>query len=462
MRKYKYMIAQFTFYDRTGIQRMLEEKAEQGWMLDKISVFGWRFRRIEPQNVHYAVTYFPKASAYDPGPSERQKDLHEFCAYSGWVLAGTSAQMQIFYNMAEDPVPIETDPLMELENIHRSAKRNYLPAYVMLFVLALFQIGLQIGQIVTFPLTYLSQDTTIFNWLCELVLAVMCGQEILGYFLWYRKAKPAAENGEFVETKGHRKVQLFLLAVVLLGLVWMLCSMRPRFAATMAVILVMLFAVLFGTMCVHQLMKKRGVSRNTNRVVTILICLVMTMAVCGFSVTGLMHILELPVWEENRVAAQYEWNDYYFDIYKDEIPLRVEDLMDVSSPDYSYEANEQGTFLLKKGEYSQRVWGSSELPDLSYIVYSTKIPAVYELCVKEATKPRDYPAGVDIEGNEYYDTYVPQEATPWGAQAAFRKYIAGEAYDHYVLCYEDKVVIFQPDWELTAEQMAVVGERLGK
>ena len=127
MRGYKYMMAQFTFYDRTGIKRILEDQAQKGWLLDKITNYAWRFRRVEPQKVHYAVTYFPKASAYDPGPSEQQRELYDFCAHSGWVLAGTTAQMQVFYNMAENPVPIETDPWMELENIHRSAKKNYLP-----------------------------------------------------------------------------------------------------------------------------------------------------------------------------------------------------------------------------------------------------------------------------------------------------------------------------------------------
>ena len=98
MRKYKYMLAQFTFYDRTGIQKILEEKAEQGWHLDKVSNFGWRFRRIEPRKIHFAVTYFPKASAYDPKPSEYQQDLIEFCNHSGWKLIATAAQMQIFCN----------------------------------------------------------------------------------------------------------------------------------------------------------------------------------------------------------------------------------------------------------------------------------------------------------------------------------------------------------------------------
>lgn len=462
MRKYKYLMSQFTFYDRTGIRKILEAQAEKGWLLDRVSNYGWRFKRIEPQKIHFAVTYYPKASAYDPGPSEQQRELHEFCAHSGWVLAGTTAQMQVFYNLSENPVPIETDPMIELENIHKSAKRNYLPAYFMLLILAVFQISLQIGQLMTFPLTYLSQDTVIFNWLCEIVLFTMCAIEIGGYFLWYRRAKPAAENGEFVETRGHRKFQLFLLGVIIAALAVLLISMSPRMAVSMGAILAMMFLLIFGVFGIQHLMKRKGFSTGANRTATWVLTLVLTVVICGLMLPVVGSIMDLPVWQENRVVDQYEWNGHYFDIYKDEIPLKAEDLTDAESPDYSYEARKQGSLLLQKGEYSQRIWGISDMPELSYIIYSTKIPFVYDLCVREAVEPMDYPAAVDIYGNEYYDTYVHQDVTPWGAKYVYRRHVHGEPYNHYVLCYEDRIVIFQPDWELTEEQMAIVGEKLGK
>ena len=34
-------------------------------------------------------------------------------------------------------------------------------------------------------------------------------------------------------------------------------------------------------------------------------------------------------------------------------------------------------------------------------------------------------------------------------------------WDRYLLCYPDRFVEFRPDWELTPEQMALVGEKLG-
>lgn len=462
MRNYKYLMAQFTFYDRTGICRLLEQQAEKGWVLDKVTNYAWRLRRMEPKKLHYAVTYFPKASAFDPGPTEQQRELHEFCAHSGWILAGTTAQMQIFYNESENPVPIETDPMVELENIHKSAKKSYLPAYFMLLGLAIFQIALQVGQLISFPLTYLSQDTTLFNWLCQGVLLVMCATEIGGYFSWYRKAKRSAENGEFVETRGFRKLQLFLLGVITVALVWLLCSMRPRMAMSMTIILVLLFAVILGVTGIQTLMKRMGVSTGTNRTVTLVLAVVLSVAVGGLTVPVGIMVMDHPAWAENREVRQFEWNGQYFDIYNDDIPLQVEDLTDAQSPDYSYEAREQGSPFLKKGDYSQRIWASSELPEMSYIVYTTRIPAVYDLVVREVTKPMEYPYGVYENGEPFYDEYIPQDGTLWGADLAYRRYAGGESYDHWVLCYDGSVVIFQPNWELPPNQMAAVGDLFRK
>ena len=462
MGKYRYLIAQFSFYDRTGIQKLLEAQAEKGWLLDKVTNYAWRFRRIEPQKVHFAVTYFPKASAYDPGPTERQQEFHEFCAHSGWILAGTTAQMQVFYNMEADPVPIETDPMVELENIHRSAKKHYLPAYFMLFGLAVFQIGLQVGQLVSFPLTYLSQNSTLFNWLCQITLLLMCGTEIAGYFSWYRRAKAAAENGEFVQTRGFRKFQLVLLWIVMAALILLLASMEPRLASIMVLALALMAGAVGGTMGLHVWMKKKGVARNTNRTVTWVTSIILSIGVCALSMTVLADVFALPVWEENRVVEQYEWNGHYFDIYKDEIPLRVEDLTDARSSDYSYEAREESSLLLKKGGYTQRIWGSSDLPELSYTVYRTNIPAVYDLCIREATAHSDHPAGAYENGELFYYEFIPQDPAPWGADGVYRQYAGEEAYNTFVLCYEGSVVVFTPSWDLTGEQMAAVGRILGK
>ena len=97
----------FSFYDHAGISRHLEKMAAKGWMIERMSNFGWVYHRIDPKPVKFAVSYYPKASEFDPEPTDEQKTFHEFCAHTGWKLACTSAQLQIFYNEQENLPELE-------------------------------------------------------------------------------------------------------------------------------------------------------------------------------------------------------------------------------------------------------------------------------------------------------------------------------------------------------------------
>ena len=72
MKETKRRLETFSFYDRTGLEEHLARMAAEGWLLDKIGQFLWHYRRIEPKKLTFSVTYFPKASAFDPGPSDRK------------------------------------------------------------------------------------------------------------------------------------------------------------------------------------------------------------------------------------------------------------------------------------------------------------------------------------------------------------------------------------------------------
>ena len=41
-----------SFYDYTGMEARLEKMAAEGWMIERISSFGWVYRRIEPARLH--------------------------------------------------------------------------------------------------------------------------------------------------------------------------------------------------------------------------------------------------------------------------------------------------------------------------------------------------------------------------------------------------------------------------
>ena len=90
MKDTKRRIETFSFFDYTNIALHLTKMAEKGWLLEKISSFGWTYRRTAPKKLTFCVCYYPKASEFDPEPT---KEFHDFCEHTGWILAVTSAQM---------------------------------------------------------------------------------------------------------------------------------------------------------------------------------------------------------------------------------------------------------------------------------------------------------------------------------------------------------------------------------
>ena len=125
-------------------------------MVTKAGNFFWTYERIPPQKLRFAVTYFPGASEFDPQPSEKQLEKEELIARDGWKLVLRWDAMQIFCTDREDAVPIETDPMPRVENIHRTMRKNIFFGQLVTVVLVLWSLYLQFSQLWRDPVEYLS------------------------------------------------------------------------------------------------------------------------------------------------------------------------------------------------------------------------------------------------------------------------------------------------------------------
>lgn len=463
MKQTKRIFPAFSFYDRTGIQRYLEKKARQGWMLEKISGFSWKFRRIEPKKIHFAVTYFPKADAFDPAPSEKQEMFREFCAHSGWQLAAASAQLQVFYNEAEDPVPIETDPEIELENIHKAAKKAYLPTYFLMIPLGLVQWSNILTGWKYFPLDVLSNSTYYFNALCSVVLILMCAAELIIYYRWRTKTRKAAEDGTFLKTGGTRTLQIILLAILIAGLIWLFFSLTDRKIAVMLIALLVLIAgVCAVSMGAMDLMKRRNFSAKTNKMITFALIFSLSIAATGLGTVGVINVVDHWRPEEENYTT-YLWQDKEQKLYQEDIPLKIQDMMDVNPEIYSYHWSFARESLLMgySGAYQRPRYDMLDQPDLEYSIVEVKADFLFDFALDEMLDTGDKPNSVDEAGNTYFEEYRQADAAPWGADSAFELYYGPFFHKEYVLCYGDRIIHLEPDWEMTDEQKAVVGEIFG-
>lgn len=183
----------FSYYDRTGMQEFLEQKASEGWRLvRKVFAGEWEFESIEPKKLHYAIAYLPQFSNEDEFiASENKKEYLEMCSATGWQYVCAHKNMVIFLSEEENPLPLETDPEEELDVIHKAVvKRNRTGIIVALAVL-FFTIA-DFFLFKTFSGVYI---LTIGS----AVLLAEC-IDFYKYLRWRKKALAAASLGKFSRT----------------------------------------------------------------------------------------------------------------------------------------------------------------------------------------------------------------------------------------------------------------------
>ena len=433
MRETKRQMSLYSFYDHTGIEKHLARMAERGWLLCKIGQLFWHYRRIEPKKITFSVCYFPQATIYDPRPSEGQEEFYDLCAHAGWTLAGSSGQLQVFCHQGENPTPIDTDPALEVEAIHQSAKKTVLPANFLLLGVAVLNLGLFLWRLWDNPVLTLASGGSLLALVAYTLILVNCTVELCSYFRWRRRARRAAERGEFLPTRSRVWLQRLLLAILLPAGAWCLAGMlRDGLGGLAAVSMLGVIGIIAAVLGVRKLLKGAGVSAKANLRGTLAVCVVLS----------ILFAAAIP-WLVIRGLNSRP------DPGAEELPLSVADLVEMDPDHYSrwqFRTSSPLLALLQVSDYP-RIYGEMT-HSLRYDVTVVKAPALYGLC-------RDHYLGEDSR-------YAPTDPAPWGAQEAYRYVLNGQTLEHYVLCYPHRVVEITLDWTPTAEQMAVVGEKLGR
>lgn len=465
MKNTKRSFVLFSFYDRTGIEEFLEKQAEDGWMLDKTSAFGWHFHRIEPRKIHFSVVYFAKASAFDPEPSEAQLAFHDYCEHTGWKLAASNAQMQIFCNEAPNPTPIETDAALEVSAIHTSAKKSHLTSYYLLAGVGILQSALFFWRFLSDPISILASNANLFSCMCWMMMLVLSVVEIVGYHSWHKRAKAAAElDGSFLETKGHHNFQIIILCLMLAAFAFLLISYG---GSKMMLIALASVAIILGVtavvVCTSELMKKMKLSAKVNRNITIVLTLVISFGLTGVLLISV--ISRITSFLPDKVPVDtYEYNGWTFEVYRDELPLTIEDLMETDYDGYSYEIRTLDTsVLVEQKEAVQRPRYDALIhSELAYSITTIKLPFLYELCKNALLDDFAHNYGRPDPEEDMWEEHIEIDAAPWGANEAYQLKLGGEMQQRFLLCYDHCIIEidFEWDWELTSEHMAMVGNKL--
>jgi len=440
MKDIKRKIEVFSFYDKTGIERHLEKMAEDGWLLEKISALFWTYRRIEPKKIRFSISYYATINDFEPEPTEEQQEFNDFCEHSGWKLAASSVQMQVFYNENEDPVPIETDPLLEIDNLHRYARKTALRTYPILLFLSFLMGVTFIGSLFQDPVYYLASAINLFTGVWFVVAFIYSITEIGGYYIWRRRAKALAEQGEFLETKGHRWLVITVFLFMVLSLALYVLSIGNKGLQMFTITFVVnVIAVIFIVQAIKELLKRKKVKAGINRTVVAIISFVVSVAL--MSGTNALTIFTIK-------------NDMLKDQFA-ELPFTIGELTGIDDSDYLKSKADRNSILLRQIDSSQHPMDNGEGISLGYTITEVKLPFMYDFCFEKLYDSRitkySYEAGI---------RYEEVDAAVWGAKKAYQLTDNGKPENTYLICYDRYFLQIIADWELTHEQMQMIGDKM--
>ncbi len=464
MKNTKRRLELYSFYDHTGIALHLEKMAAKGWLIDRLTNFGWIYRRIEPEKLHFAVSFYPKASEFDPEATAEQKTFHDFCEHSGWILAATSAQMQIFYSDREKPIPIETEPSLEVENIHRAAKKSFLLAYFVLLAITLLNSALFVSRLLADPIGLLASSANFFTGFSWAMLLVLSASELCKYFLWLSKARKAADRGEFLDTTGNVRLQRFILCAACVGFLYWIVTLVTTASSLMRVVALLMFlymtALIILVNAIKQLLKRKKASASVNRAITIASSFILSFAMMALLIYGTTRAAQSGAFapeRENHGNTGSTLSGYIV-----EPPLTIEDLLDVEDADYIKARRSSESLLLGQFYMTQypRLTSNNldKMLSLEYTITDIKAPFLYDLCKNQLLGQHTdnrFPEG-------HRNIYELLDVPLWGAQEAYRLVSQNSGpMNWYLLCYENRILEIKFDWEPTEEQMTIVAEELG-
>lgn len=437
MKDRKRRIEFFTFYDRTGIEQHLERMAARGWMLESMSALWWTYRRIEPTALRFAISYYATISDFEPMPTEEQQAYIDFCDHSGWKLVTSSVNMQIFCNGDPDPVPIETDPVLEVENIHRFVKRTTLFSHILMLVIGLTLGASFIDTVLGDPIHLLASAGNMFSGIWAVTAFSYALLDLFGYFFWRRRAKRAAARGEFLPTRGHRRLLIAMVVLLLGSMVVYLLSLADRmFQIYMLGYVISLILCFLAVRGVKQVLKWKHVPERTNKRITWV-----TSFALAFLLVGAMNAMTM-------YGIRHEW----FGQVKQELPLTVADVLDVDDSTYLKTNGRDASLLLAQVTSSQHERYESDAPRMAYTLTTVKLAPMYDWCEQMLVRRK---SGRIAWSGSYQ--YMETDATPWGAHTAYQMHRDGEPLNEYLLCYAHGFLELTVNWELTAEQMQTIG-----
>lgn len=466
MKDTKKILWTISIYNPTATAKKLEALAAEGWMFEKTGSLFWTFKRAEPKELRFAVSYFPGASDFDPDLTEGERIKAEYCAEDGWTLAGRFDIVHIYYSENVNATPIDTEPVTQVNTIWKAMKKRVLPSQLSMFALIIFHLFTQFSQLQRDPVNYLSDPFYFYSipmWTLLLFTHIV---EILSCLIWKHRAVKLADQGIFLPIHTSPLIGYSLLALSLLCMLlsYTGISMSSRSVGFSLLWISVLFVILFSGNMIKAKMKKHGWPREITRFLSVTVVIVMTLS---FFVGLMISVFSgnLSFTDKKEPAGTYELYGRTRTFYDDPLPLCIEDIRETTVSKWNKEARYQETPLISYHEYKQNnILDNTTDPmdinkDLEYSITKVKIPVFFDVIKEAVLNARQDDKKVNGE-IVFTDHFEPIDPSVWNADAAYQLHWSDSILDSYLVCWGNRIVEVKFYWDATEDEICKTAEIL--
>ena len=195
----------YSLWDFPQLIDYLQKMAADGWMLTAYHEKTLEFEQTEPQNVHFAVSFFPEYAAGATETPEKLLKMWDFAEMDGWQHITGNYHTQVFYNTEANPNPLHTDATVLLKNYDSIIQKQYVKRWKICTAISGGVFAVFMALLVIAWLDFLATEYMTF-WLYSLIgvsrilplytfgECIFNTVKISKYKKWYRKAQQTSKD----------------------------------------------------------------------------------------------------------------------------------------------------------------------------------------------------------------------------------------------------------------------------
>lgn len=453
-------VINFRFDRYKDIEIKLKKLAAKGLFLDECGAFFWTFRKGEPKNLKYTVTYFSEGSVFNPDITDNQQTYFDYAKAAGWNFVTQFNQMQIFSSEADNPIPFETDEKEKFDNIKKCMKKSFLPSIMLMMLVFIFNLVVQFNSFQLDPIDFLSDPSRLFSVAMILAVVIYEMYSLLDYFIWCKRSERSiASGGECAENISmvRRIVHIIFMSFFFAGFAYFLYYLVLKISWFVIFLCIIQLPILLTVFWLSiKYLKKKKASAVINKVISFTVLIIADFAYLAFIVlftikfgfnVGAEPDYRTVVWPITATTG------HEYKLYRDDIPLTCEALYgDIDYDYYSYEKKIDSTLFLTKRNYRQDSLPAKDAPPrLEYDILEPQFKFVYHLAKKHL---------LEIPQWRENESFEPIDNKIFGTVEAYQLYYDDTPTGEYTLFFENKMIELNMEEPPTTKQISIIKEKL--